>query len=302
MRLTIPGLFAMVIVPIILDCSESRTPSRPTPVDDISGILLPGVGRQIAMKDIPTGTFRMGSDSTTADSKDDEMPAHMVTVSAFKMQETEVTQEQFLAVMGMNLAYSLTVLDYGIEADVRPRPVETVTWKDAVRFCNALSNRSGFPVVYDTNTWTADFTSTGYRLPTEAEWEYACRAGSTTAYWWGADTNGLGPCAWSINNSSFTNSFNTHAMAMYPAASKRANSFGLYDMAGNAWEWCNDRYGGYGDQAVADPIGPDSGEFRVLRGGSNFTLETTSLRSAARYWQHPDYRYDAVGFRVARSL
>jgi formylglycine-generating enzyme required for sulfatase activity len=291
LNLTIHQLFTMAIVAVVTGCSETGNPSSVT-VDQVPGDLISGVKRQVVMKDIPAGTFIMGSDSLD-NPEGDEMPAHPVTISAFKMQETEVTQEQYRAVMGDNLYYSLEVLDYGSEALVQLIPVETVTWFDAVRFCNALSSIQRLGAVYDTATWTADFTKNGYRLPTEAEWEYACRAGSATAYWWGADTNGMGASTWSITNNSITS---------HPVASRAANNFGLYDMAGNALEWCNDWYGSYEAGAVSDPRGPVNGVNRVLRGGStDFNSKVTSLRCAARQWRQPGYRYDWVGFRVVCS-
>jgi formylglycine-generating enzyme required for sulfatase activity len=164
------------------------------------------------MKDIPAGTFTMGSDSLLDAGA---QPPHQVTLSAFKMSETDVTQEQYQAVMDTNPSFFNT----GTGASLRP--VESVTWYNAAQFCNALSALSGLASVYDTSTWTADFSKTGYRLPTEAQWEFACRAGSTTEYWWGSDTNGMGARTWSIYNSGLT----TH-----PVATKLANAYGMYDM------------------------------------------------------------------------
>jgi formylglycine-generating enzyme required for sulfatase activity len=240
--------------------------------------------RPIVMKDIPAGTFTMGSDSTIA------LQPHQVTLSAFKMQETEVTQEQYLAVMGMNPSWFNT----GTEA--LHRPVDQVSWYDAAKFCNALSLLSGLSAVYDTVTWTADLSKNGYRLPTEAQWEYACRAGSTTEYWWGADTNGIGARAWSYYNSDAT----TH-----PVATRLANAWGLYDMTGNVWEWCNDWGGGSSlVGAETDPTGPASGTLRVLRGGSwyNYGPWDSTInnyyRSAYHNANYPDDDHDNLyGFR-----
>jgi formylglycine-generating enzyme required for sulfatase activity len=232
-----------------------------------------GLLRPIVMKDIPAGAFSMGEAGIAE-------PVHQVTLSAFKIQETEVTQEQYLAVTGnspLSLAGDLT------------KPVENVTWFDAVEYCNALSTLSGLEPVYETTTWNADFTKNGYRLPTEAQWEYACRGGKTTTYWWGADSAGLGSSTWSSYNSGDT----TH-----PVAKKQANSYGLYDMTGNVWEWCHDRYDVYIDSAQINPTGPPSGgQSRVLRGGAiDGTVD--DFHSAARnYATVPGYWNVGNGFR-----
>ncbi len=246
-----------------------------------TGLVIVGLQRMIVMKDIPAGMFTMGSDSSADDSAS---PAHQVTLSAFKMQETEVTQEQYLAVMGINSSH----FDTGAGASLRP--VDEVDWYDAVQFCNALSAISGLTPVYDTSTWSADFSKTGYRLPTEAQWEYACRAGSTTAYWWGPDTNGLGACTWWENNSNGT----TH-----PVATKLANSYGLYDITGNVWQWCNDWYGVYTGGAATDPTGAATGTYRVERGGSWHDSDSAYFRSTDRaYSDLPNFRNNDNGFRV----
>jgi formylglycine-generating enzyme len=244
-----------------------------------TGLMIFGLQRMIVMREIPAGTFTMGSDS----SEDyGATPTHQVTLSAFAMQETDVTQEQYQAVMDTNpsLFYK------GTGASLRP--AETVTWYNAVQFCNALSTLSGLTPIYDTSTWTADFSKTGYRLPTEAQWEYACRAGSTTEFWWGPDTNGMGVRSWSYYNSGGI----TH-----PVATKLPNAYGLYDMAGNVSQWCNDWYGPYTAGAVTDPTGAASGEYRVLRGGSWY-YGSLIFRSAYRDCIHPYGWLSLYGFRV----
>jgi formylglycine-generating enzyme required for sulfatase activity len=235
-----------------------------------------GLQKVMVMKDIPAGIFDMGETGIAT-------PVHQVTLSAFKMQETEVTQEQYLAVMGSNPSRYIT----GTDAPLRP--VEQVSWYDAVRYCNTLSLLSDLTVVYDTLTWRTDMSKSGYRLPTEAEWEYACRGGTTTTYWWGADTNGMGARAWSTYNSGNT----TH-----PVATKMANAYGLHDMAGNVWEWNNDWYGAYWPEAVTNPTGSTGSGYRVLRGGC-WDNDETDLRSARRNSDRtPNYWYRTVGFRV----
>jgi hypothetical protein len=232
-----------------------------------------GLLRPIVMKNIPAGGFLMGETGIAE-------PVHQVTLSAFRMQETEVTQEQFLAVTGNSPPDLMSDLT---------KPVEDVTWFDAVEFCNSLSRLSGLDSVYETTTWNADFTKNGYRLPTEAQWEYACRGGTTTTYWWGADSNGIGNTTWSSYNSGDT----TH-----PVAKKLANPYGLFDMTGNVWEWCHDRYDAYTDSAQINPTGPASGgTSRVLRGGAiDGTVD--DFHSAARnYATLPGYWNFGNGFR-----
>jgi formylglycine-generating enzyme required for sulfatase activity len=276
------GLFVcspLFLSVVLISCGKD--PGSPvstnSPADPLSNLQRP-----IVMKDIPAGTFTMGSSDTNFYNA---QPPHQVTLSAFRMQETEVTQEQYLAVMGTNPAW----FDTGATAPLRP--VEQVSWYDAVKFCNALSLLSGRSVVYDTSTWTADFAKNGYRLPTEAEWEYACRGGTTTTYWWGADTNGMGICTWSSYNSGF---------ATHPVATKTANMYGLYDMTGNVWEWCNDWRGDYPAAAATNPLGAITGISRVARGGS-WINEVFSLRSALCFGDRPYSRSGNFGFRCVCS-
>jgi len=220
-----------------------------------------GGGVEMKLAFIPAGEFQMGSDSGS----NDEKPVHKVRISKpFYMGLTEVTQRQYEAVMGSNPSYFKG-------AD---NPVEQVSWNDAVEFCKKLSAKTGKAV----------------RLPTEAEWEYASRAGSKTAYCFGDSDSGLGEYAWYGNNSDSK----TH-----PVGQKKPNAWGLFDMHGNVWEWCSDWYdeGYYGKSASDDPTGASSGSSRVLRGGSwlnsaNFT------RSATRPWLYPSVTLNSYGFRV----
>jgi formylglycine-generating enzyme required for sulfatase activity len=282
--------YALIMICYLSFVGCNKNPVAPTNQNNQSSmapetLAVPhGLARPIVVMHIPAGTFTMGSDSAVDGAAH---PPHQVTLSAFKMQETDVTQEQYLAVMGTNPSY----FDSGTGASLRP--VDQVSWFDAVKYCNALSLLSGLTAVYDTSTWTADFSKTGYRLPTEAQWEYACRAGSATEFWWGPDTNGLGARTWTFFNSNGT---------PQPVATKLANSYGLYDMAGNVYQWSNDWYGAYTAGAATDPTGAATGALRVLRGGSwvndRSDINVDDYRCAYRIFSTPFIGNYIFGFRV----
>jgi formylglycine-generating enzyme len=252
------------------------------------------------MKSIAGNTFLMGADSLsqtmgTVNSLGDTI--HYVTLSDFSIDSTEVTQVEFRRLMKVNPSRFRDSSDWAM------RPVENVTWYDAVLYCNARSTSEGRDTIYSYGTVTgapgngclglsdlaADFSMNGYRLPTEAEWEYACKGGTTTYYWWGNDTNGLGVSAWSYHNCNDTK----------PVATRRANAFGLYDMAGNVFEWCNDWYGSYSARAVIDPTGATSGRHRILRGSAWYYFDYR-MRSTNRFNLNPDGRNSIFGFRCVR--
>jgi formylglycine-generating enzyme required for sulfatase activity len=168
-------------------------------------------------------------------------------------------------------------------------PVETVSWEDAVEFCKKLSE-------------LPEEKKAGrvYRLPTEAQWEYACRGGSKTAFSFGENSKSLGDYAWFGENSNGQ----TH-----PVGENKANAWGLYDMQGNVWEWCSDRYGDYPKGAVSDPVGPREGSYRVVRGGGwrnkaahcRSALRFRGLPSSRKGGDEPSFRDAGYGFRVALS-
>jgi formylglycine-generating enzyme required for sulfatase activity len=216
---------------------------------------------------IPAGKFTMGSPQNEAGRDDDEGPQKQVTLTKpFYMGIYEVTQAQYNAVMSSNPS---KFKDWS-------HPVEQVSWNDAVAFCKKLSEKTGRTV----------------RLPTEAEWEYACRAGSRTRYSFGDDEEQLPRYAWFDKNS---------GSKTHPVGQKQRNAWGLYDMHGNVWEWCNAWYGGsYANAVETDPTGPAKGDRRVLRGGS-WDDGPRSCRSAARYGVTPGVRSNINGFRVAVS-
>ena len=194
------------------------------------------------MVSIPAGQFTMGVNEGPVDAK----PAHQVKVDSFLMDQHEITQEVYEQVVGKNPSRRKNPQN----------PVEQVTWSAAVRFCNARSVQEGLTPCYDTNAWECDFLASGYRLPTEAEWECACRASTSTAYFFGDNPSKLGEYAWFDQNA---------GRRAQPVGQKLPNPWGLYDICGNVWQWCNDFYQvDYYQQAPRqDPKGPDAGQTKV---------------------------------------
>ena len=245
---------------------------------------------------IPAGSFTMGS-------PDNELEQHQVTITrSFYMQTHEVTQGEWKTLMGNNPSYYSSLGD-GVDCGANC-PVEQVNWYEALAYANALSASKNLQECYTLSdcenspgndmectdvSW--DSNCLGYRLPTEAEWEYAIRARTATAYYNGDDDNSLGNIAWYGDNSNDT----THSIAQL-----EANSWGLYDMSGNVWEWCWDWYDSYGSSSAIDPIGPSAGSSRVLRGGSWYN-SASGARSAYRNYYDPGYRYYRLGFRLVSS-
>jgi formylglycine-generating enzyme required for sulfatase activity len=229
------------------------------------------------------GTFQMGSTTGGPDCQ----PLHRVTISPFYMDDREVTQESFNDLMG--------VCPAKFEGD--NLPVERVRWTQAAKYCNARSRKEGLTPCYDEKTWQCNFDADGYRLPTEAEWEYACRAGTTTAYSFGNDAAVLKTHGWFKGNADKT----TH-----PVGAKPANAWGLFDMHGNVAEWCNDFYAPdyYQRSPATDPRGPTEGTKRVLRGGhwSATAEKCTSFFRMSDAPGLPDVclGYELYGFRCVR--
>jgi formylglycine-generating enzyme required for sulfatase activity len=208
----------------------------------------------------------MGSPASEVGRCDNETQHEVAISKAFWLGQTPVTQVQWEAVMGTQPSYYCGNPNH---------PVEKISWQDATAFCRCLSEATGM----------------AFRLPTEAEWEYACRAGTAATYSFGDDPSSLGENAWFEDNSGGSTN---------PVAMKKSNRWGLYDMHGNVWEWCSDWYEDYSLNAATDPEGPKSGLYRVVRGGS-WINSSMACRAARRINDVPGGCTHALGFRVARS-
>jgi sulfatase modifying factor 1 len=240
------------------------------------------------------GKFLMGSDpSSDAHSSQDESPRHEVRLDAFRIGRSLVTRGQWRTVMASAAEpWRREVPARWGDGDDQ-LPATDLDWFDALAFCNALSLAEGATPCYAWagGRWTCDWSADGYRLPTEAEWEYACRGGRETPWFWGEGASDADRFAWYSANS---------VGELRPVGTREPNNFGLRDMAGNCWEWCWDWYGEYGGRAARNPRGPAEGRDRVLRGGS-FGREPWFLRSAFRSWHEPGNRSGFIGFRCVRS-
>ncbi|MCP4695933.1 MAG: SUMF1/EgtB/PvdO family nonheme iron enzyme [Gammaproteobacteria bacterium] len=250
--------------------SQISSAAQTQPVQDIFQDRLKNGSLGPKMKVIQAGTFRMGD--IQGKGYDSEKPVHSVTLSQFSIGVYEVTfaeYDRFVEAAGRKKP-----------SDSRwgrgDRPVINVSWHDATAYAKWLGGQTGHE----------------YRLPTEAEWEYAARAGSETAYYFGNGASGLGEYAWYQANS---------GKKMHPVGGKLSNAWGLYDMHGNVWEWVQDWHGDYSSEALTDPSGPGAGSARVLRGGS-WGGDADDCRSAYRgYWYGPGNRDGNTGFRLART-
>ena len=234
----------------------------------------------VSLVTIPPGSFQMGSN----DRDEDEQPVHTVTLDGFEIAATEVTRGQYEEIMGEKPFH------FDGEATL---PAERITWLNAVEFCNKLSIREGLDPCYDDSLQICNFAANGFRLPTEAEWEYTCRAGTSTRYNTGDDVGDLTRAGWygyDAGNSS---------EKPHPVAQKKPNAWGLYDMHGNVLEWTNDGFGGYSEEAQENPTGPDGSAYKVLRGGSWFS-NASHCTSTFRINDRSNRTSYFTGFRVAR--
>ena len=255
---------------------------RPKDADDVPQLVKTKTG--IEMVVIPGGFFDMGSSKGASD----ESPVHKVWIDSFWMDRFEVVQEQFKKYQISDPSHFKNPKN----------PLEQINWTDATIYCNERSLAEGLEPCYDEETWQCDFQANGYRLPTEAEWEYACRAGTTTKYCFGNDARKLRAYSWFAGNSSGKTK---------PVGQKKPNLWGLYDMHGNVAEWCNDFYSEnyYKNSPQKNPRGPAKGRERVLRGGAwNSTAD--SLRSSCRA-SDPSIddtclASDAIGFRCVKNV
>jgi formylglycine-generating enzyme required for sulfatase activity len=232
------------------------------------------------------GTFAMGSPPDDPNRDSDEL-RHRVTVSGFYISKYEVTQAEYEAVMWNNPS----------QFKGPKLPVENVTWFDAIEYCNARSEDEGLTPVYETITigkkrWTLwDQSANGYRLPTEAEWEYAAKGGASSKGYAYSGSNTAGDVGWHSGNS---------GNRTHDVGTREANELGLYDMSGNAWEWCWDIYGEYSSGPQTDPTGAVSGSARVVRGGV-WHSGALYMRSATRGSLDPSPWLNGLGFRLVRD-
>ena len=261
-------ILATVVLGLWSCSSDTRSDTAPDPTAAETASQPRRITNSIGMElvYIPPGEFMMGSPDGESNRHSNEGPRHRVRITqGFYLGATEVTQGQWQAIMGNNPSRF---------SGSNNLPVESVFWHDAVNFCRRLGDREGKQ----------------YRLPTEAEWEYACRAGTNTTYSFGNNSNDLDRYAWYNNNSDRS----THEVGQ-----KQPNGWGLYDMHGNVWEWCADWYGEdyYSSSPTVNPSGPINGSERVLRGGC-WDFGAIISSSALRFSSYPLTRGYYYGCRV----
>jgi len=316
-----------------------------------TGRMAPGPGSPSVIKDdpvpwlmvrIPGGEFEMGDHSGLGYS--DEIPVHAVYIDSFSMDVNEVTNRQYcdflnsaygqgLIEVNGNIVYQAGSVEpycdtnaydpdsrifwngskFSIAAGKKGHPMVEVSWYGAAAYANWRSTEDGLTPCYDISTWACNYNADGYRMPTEAEWEYAARGGEKNPYYiypWGDDLDGSKANYWYSGDPyefgvyPLTTPVGYYNGSQSPPGYDMVNAFGLYDMAGNVWEWCNDWYDEYyySTSPYDNPIGPASGTYRVLRGGSwNLTYDFAFVRCAFRYGYEPDYRGNSEGFRLVRD-
>ena len=244
---------------------------------------------------IPAGSFQMGDAFNEGGSN--EWPVHTVYVDAFYIDISEVTNAQYQAYDSSHNSGSYS--GYSLNGD--DQPVVRVSWWHAIKYCNWRSRQKGLEECYDEDTGTCDFSKNGYRLPTEAEWEYAARGGlERKRYPWGNEAPVCQDGA--SNGARFDDNDKCNDIGTAPVGSYSPNGYGLYNMAGNVWEWCSDWYdsGYYSTSPENNPTGAGTGSYRVLRGGA-WANNPSNMRCAERRYLNPPYRNNAIGFRCVRS-
>jgi formylglycine-generating enzyme required for sulfatase activity len=304
---------SLTVIACLLACSDDS--QNVFHVDVISHV---SDGRDIEMVSLPGGTYAMGSDFYPAryfhliDDRpiridtilNSERPVHFVSVSPFMISSTEITHEQFQAVMDFNPSYYIGMTNM---------PVENVKWRQAVDFCNGLSELMGLSLCYDED-YNCDFDANGFRLPTEAEWEFASIGGTDQEFSFGDSEANLIPYGeWELVGHSIDDTVGIvhSSLARYgwyrgnseskpsPVAYKEPNQYGLYDMHGNVSEWCQDIFDMYNCNTQVDPITLDGVPFHVVRGGS-WASSASDCRSAARIAYYDDWKVSTLGFRIVR--
>ncbi|RJP24106.1 MAG: formylglycine-generating enzyme family protein, partial [Candidatus Omnitrophota bacterium] len=271
--------------------TPTATPIPVIPLQTISIAIpnLPQGANPLEMVLIPDGMFTMGSPDNEQERDSDEGPQHQVTITKpFYMGKYEITQAQWQAVMGSNPAKN-----YGEGYNY---PVYYVNWYDCAWFCNKLSEMEGLTKVYNESTWEADMNENGYRLPTEAEWEYACRAGSETRFYWGDDLNHTVIMSYSWYGG------NNNTAGPKEIGLNLPNAFGLFDLSGNVYEWCQDKYDSnyYSISPTQNPVNIQMNQTTIIRGG-DWHSDAKLCRSADRAGYYTNNAGYDVGFRVYRA-
>ncbi len=270
---------------------------------------------------IPAGSFSMGD--SFAEGESVELPVHTVYVGAFYMDKYEVTKAKWDEVATWASSHGYDITAAGGSGKAANHPVQEMTWYECVKWCNARSEKEGRTVCYtvggnvykiERNMPDCNWSANGYRLPTEAEWEKAARGGlSGKRFPWGANIN-HDYANYKANGSVYSYDTSQYTSDKYhpdyddgsepytsPVGAFASNGYGLYDMSGNVLEWCNDWYGDYTSASQTNPKGPNSGSYRLLRGGAWYT-SATYLRCAYRYYASPSRSSDLRGFRCAGGL
>jgi formylglycine-generating enzyme required for sulfatase activity len=230
------------------------------------------------------GSFAMGCSDPSIKGDDDELDLRDVTVYGFYISTTEITQGLWEDIVGFNVS---TVKEPSL-------PVNNISWFDAIKFCNNLSLKQKLSPCYTIRGQkvSCNFKANGYRLPTEAEWEFAARGGNLSKGTLFSGSNDPFAVGWYKENSNGK---------MKPGKQKSPNELGIFDMSGNLWEWCWDYYGGYAGEEIFDPKGPEKGNDRVLRGGSWY-YESNVARNSNRFYTSPNSRSATFGLRIVKKV